>query len=598
MYLYAATSGGYNQASKSLLTAATGNPADGNGNFYVKTGSDGSFGITNDYTCPSTTSQLYLYSVGGNPGGGANPSIGLLAALGTCQPNSTLSSTLYIVINEVSTIATAYSIAGYAIDALHVSSSGTALANTGIANAFASATNLETLNTGVANAATPAANGGNGTVPQSEINTLANILVACVNSSGAVTGGASPTPCYTLFTNALSGGTTGTQPTDTATASINIAHNAWANISALYGLQTGAGAPFQPALIAAPNDFTVAVSYAGGGLNNPLDIAIDASGNAWVTNYGNSSISEFTPTGAALSPANTGFTGGGLDLPSGIAIDAAGNVWAANPAGSVNTGISEFNSSGKAITGSTGDTAGGLFEPYFLAFDAPGNIWVTNANANNSISEVNSSGQAIAGSKSPFTGGGLNQPQYLAIDVSGNIWTANVGYNSISELNSSGSPVSGSSGFPGGGINNPQSLAIDAAGNVWTANFSGNSISEFIPSGSSGAWNSSSPFTGCGLTYPIGIAIDGSNHIWVTNGSNSGVCEFSSTGSPISGANGYVGGGQSGSEFIAVDGSGNLWEASSFNNKVVEFVGAASPIVTPVGANLRAPYGTSAINKP
>ena len=97
--------------------------------------------------------------------------------------------------NEVSTIATAYAIAGYATDATHVSSSGSTLAATGIANAFASVTNLETLNTGVALATTPVANGGNGTVPQSEINTLANILASCVNSSGAVTGPPNPTPC-------------------------------------------------------------------------------------------------------------------------------------------------------------------------------------------------------------------------------------------------------------------------------------------------------------------------------------------------------------------------------------------------------------------
>ena len=150
IYLFAADNTGYGNPAKSLLTNATGNPADGSGNYYVTSGSDGSFGITGDYICPSTASQLYLYAVGGNPGGSsANSAIGLLAALGTCPANGTLSSSLYIVINEVSTIATAYSIAGYASDALHVSSPTSTLAQTGITNAFATVTNLETLNTGV-----------------------------------------------------------------------------------------------------------------------------------------------------------------------------------------------------------------------------------------------------------------------------------------------------------------------------------------------------------------------------------------------------------------------------------------------------------------
>jgi len=61
--------------------------------------------------------------------------------------------------DEVSTIAAAYSFAGFATDAVHVSSSGTALAQTGIANAFANAANVETLGTGAALATTPAGNG-------------------------------------------------------------------------------------------------------------------------------------------------------------------------------------------------------------------------------------------------------------------------------------------------------------------------------------------------------------------------------------------------------------------------------------------------------
>ena len=143
---------------------------------------------------------MYLYSIGGTQGGVANPVAGLLAA-GNCPSGGSFPSGLYVVVNEVSTIATAYALAGFATDALHISSSGTPLAQTGIFNADANALNLENIATGTALTTTPA---GNGTVPQTTINTLANILAACVNSNGASTGPTNPTACYTLFNDAES----------------------------------------------------------------------------------------------------------------------------------------------------------------------------------------------------------------------------------------------------------------------------------------------------------------------------------------------------------------------------------------------------------
>jgi hypothetical protein len=149
----------------------------------------------------------------------------LLAGLGSC---GALKSSTFVTVDEVSTIATAYALAGFATDALHISSPATTAAETSVANAFATVANLETLNSGLALATTLA---GNGTVPQSEIDTLANILSACINSSGP-----GSTQCTTLLGNAKNGSTT---PMDTATAAINIAHNPGANVSALFGLQAG-----------------------------------------------------------------------------------------------------------------------------------------------------------------------------------------------------------------------------------------------------------------------------------------------------------------------------------------------------------------------
>ncbi len=589
IYLFAANNNGYGNLAKSLLNSTTGNPVDGNGNYYVTTASDGSFSITSDYTCPSTTSQLYLYSAGGNPGGSsANSAIGLLAALGTCPANGTLSSFLFIVINEVSTIATAYSIAGYTIDPLHVSSPNTALAQTGIANAFATVTNLETLNTGTSLATTPAANGGNGTVPQSEIDTLANILAACVNSSGP-----SSTPCTTLFSNAKNGAIA---PTDTATAAINIAHNPGANITALYGLQTGI-TEFQPMLSGQPNDFIVGIHYTGGGLSGPADVAIDASDNIWVVNNGgNNSISEFSPVG---KPANsTGFTGGGLNLPVGIAIDGSANVWVTNyglnlttDANAPGTSVSEFNSSGTPIN-STGITGGGIAAPLGIAIDKSGNVWIANDN-NRCISELDPSGTAKS-SASGYTGGGLAGATGIAIDTSGEVWVTDNDVAGLSKFDSSGTPVS-ANGYTGGGLGLADGVAIDASGNVWTTSTEAATISEF---NSGGTPVSSTGFTGHGLSEPYGIAIDASGNVWVANAAGNSVTELNSSGTAISGASGYSDGGINTPVFPAVDGSGNVWVSNNGSNSITEFVGAATPVVTPIVANLITPYGTAAVNKP
>ena len=267
VYLLAANTTGYGQPSASLLNASSTGASDAIG-AYVTTSSTGAFSITGDYACTPNT-QVYVYALGGNPGAGVNSAAGFLALLGNC-PNSGnfLTAVPYIWVDEVSTIAAAYAFTGFATDPTHVSSSGTALAQTGIQNAFANAANLVDLSNGVALDTTPA---GNGSVPQREINTLANILASCVNSTGP-----SSPACSTLFSNSLSKGSSGAIPTNTADAAINIAHNPGTNIATLFALTTPAS-PFQPVLPSAPGNFTIRVEFAepAGPIHGPNAVAID-----------------------------------------------------------------------------------------------------------------------------------------------------------------------------------------------------------------------------------------------------------------------------------------------------------------------------------
>jgi streptogramin lyase len=70
----------------------------------------------------------------------------------------------------------------------------------------------------------------------------------------------------------------------------------------------------------------------GGGLHHPLGIAIDGAGTVWVANYRGGSISQLdgansSSPGTVRSPANGFGVDSALLEPYGIAIDASGNAW-------------------------------------------------------------------------------------------------------------------------------------------------------------------------------------------------------------------------------------------------------------------------------
>lgn len=81
----------------------------------------------------------------------------------------------------------------------------------------------------------------------------------------------------------------------------------------------------------------VSTGYSGGGLKNPQSIAIDGAGNLWVANYRASAISELAgasaapiAAGTALSPAAGLGSHAAMRQSYAIAVDASGNIWISN----------------------------------------------------------------------------------------------------------------------------------------------------------------------------------------------------------------------------------------------------------------------------
>ncbi len=289
----------------------------------------------------------------------------------------------------------------------------------------------------------------------------------------------------------------------------------------------------------------------GGGLNGAgFGIDIDPYGDVWVSNFGfaapgcpdnlqppHNSVSEFNPTGQAISPDATatftgGFTQGNISWPQGLTADQQGNIWTANcqadsvtqyPGGSPNAAVEIKNL--------------GIAKPFGIAHNTNG-VFVTGVGSDN-VAMILPNGSPAAGS--PISGGSMKKPLGIAADSRGNLWVANSGLVDVpcpdrSNINSVGGSLTlldrsghvlSPSGFTGGGLTIPWGVATDGNDNVWVANFGQQRLSEFCgtqpatcPAGLTTGQAISPPSTGYGfdgLVRNTGVVVDPSGNVWLAN---------------------------------------------------------------------------------
>jgi len=539
--LYTVGTSGLKSASTSMISST------------VTTANDGSFSITGAYNCATLpATQVYITATGGNPGAGTNTAATFVAALGAC---TNLTASTYIWMNEVTTVAAAYALAPFAADILHIGASGSS--PSGLVNAFTNAGVLANTTSGTPGGASL---GAGVTVPVNEINTLANILAACVNTNGS-----SSSNCTALFS--------ATGASDTFGAALGIAKNPGASaVTALYTMPPPAS-PFAPTLTVQPGDFTMAITSTGNGtLATPYGIAIDAAGDAWVANESGTKVSQVGVNGSSITTA----TATNLSGPQGIAVDRSGNVWVANTGGN---SVIKFAVSSGIVLGTANFTVGGITGPVAIALDSASNAWVANLNGN-SVTGLTSSGVAISGS--PFSGGGnITVPTAIAVGPSGAIYVTS-GSGSVIDLSNAGAYVAT---LNDGTLQGPAGVAVDSSSRVLATGFTtGSSTGGALSLFTGGTAVAASPYTS-GITSPAGVASDGTS-IWVANNTSSGgLAQFSySSATPISPTAGY--GSLNGPVGVAVDASGSVWTTNSGANTVSKFIGLAAPVTTPVAANV------------
>ena len=380
--LYAANGTGYASGSFALLSTP------------VTSNASGGFGITGDYTCPSASTPVYLTATGGNPGLGANnPNLAVMAALGPC---GNLTATQFISVNELTTVASVYPLAPFMGAAANVgASAGNAQ---GLTSAFATVNSIANVGTGsIPGPSLPTG----GVLPTAELNTLADIIASCINSSGLTSGTDTTSNCGKLFTYATPPG--GTAPTDTIAALLNIAKFPSNNVANLITLVAPAS-PFQPTLASA-KDFTLSIKYTAGLGTGPSAVAFDQSGRAWIPNSNSGSVSVLNAQGTPV--AGSPFTYNGIGNIYSIAIDASGNAWVP----SYQARLFSITPAG-TITLQNNVTLGGGAQG--ISIDGQGMLWITGTTGN-SVTAVRTSG-ATATSATTYTGAGLSSPVAVAID--------------------------------------------------------------------------------------------------------------------------------------------------------------------------------------
>jgi hypothetical protein len=552
-----------------------------------------------------------------------------MAMLGVCSSALNFSSLSFVYINEVSTVAMAYAMAGFAVDSLHIGSSSTNLV--GLKNAALNAATLfniqgngpgSTTSDGddnhIANLVNP--NNSNGTVPQQTIDTLADIVASCVDSSNTSVGTtpaalqAESSYCSGLFVATTSNGvtssiTTGgsTVPIDTATAMINLAHypagvNGVSNTNAttdstnpatLFNLPT-AVVPYTPELATAPKDWTIALTYA---IPTPSAIAIDASGDAYIGTYsttGAGYINELGPQGSLNATSTTA-----VPYLSGLGVStgAAATVWATSNS---NSELYKFSST--LATPST-STSTHVIGPAALAVDSSGNVYLVSNSGNyqaDYIQEFNSGGTASNTSGSNYE---FSVANGIALASSGNVWvtSTNSGFGLYPN------PSSGSAtAIYNPGANSVNAVAVDYSGDAWVTS-TGNTnalLRQFATSSTTPNYYGVNAYNNGaigGLSTPVALAIDGSNgnnnkyfNVWVANSGNNTISEFNSSTPYVAGSAekslspsvGYLSGTGlvNGPAAIAVDNSGDVWIANKGNSTVTEIIGSATPVTTPLAA--------------
>lgn len=246
----------------------------------------------------------------------------------------------------------------------------------------------------------------------------------------------------------------------------------------------------------------------GATFNNPVRMAVDASGNIYIANFSGNNIVKYASDGITLITTSYGTGAPALVNPMGIVFDSAGNCYVLNG----NATIYKYNSAGAYQSTITVTGAG---TTYGLAIDASDRLYITSYGTSTAVYRYTTAGVGTS-----IISASLSTPVDVDIDAAGNIFVLNQGNNTVEKYTTTFTASSFKTG-----LSTPFSLKIDKVNNLmYIGNTSSNNILVCTPA------SSTTLYTISNATDCRGLALDLKGSVYSANFTGNQVYQFSPSG--------------------------------------------------------------------